>query len=244
MRIRRIVPQNLVQLTEWRINQPQTQDWIKHVGLTEETAGRVVSQILRPAVQALSRFFGDTEPQVIAEISSGGVDCDAPLYGLCDHIHMMHLDILKWIHATLDQVPIPPEKAKVGITKSPFHSVLDYYGKTGELALRIARDTKCDTTFVEQGTWAEYALYRAKLYKLSTKIKVEEAFPGFPRPHLDDERFGMIVALEAPLTVDKEWLDWVKVHLLPYGFIASKAEFDWKKVAKLNPYGYIYQYIP
>lgn len=222
----------MIQLTEWRMNQDQCKDWMRFTGISEASAGRAIFQILRPAIQALTRFTGDTESQVIAEISGAGNGSDEPLYGLCDHIHMQHLDILKWIHATIEQA------------KPKYHRVLDYYGKTGELALRIAKDTKCNVVFVDQGSWAEYALVRSKLYRVADKVQIVEASPAYPRPNLDDERFGFISALEVPLSSTPDWIAWVQTHLLPFGFIASKAELDWKKVAKLQPSGFIYQYIP
>jgi len=243
MAIRRVIPETMVQLPEWRMNQPHFRDWMKYTHLDENLAGRVVFQVLKPAISCLSRVTGDTEAQVIAEVTSAAAGSDEPLYGLCDHYHMIHVDILKWIHATLEKVKIDPKKAAVGL-KNPYMNFLDYYGKTGELALRVARDTNCEVTFVDQGSWAEYTAARAKMYRLADKIHVVETTPGFPRPKLDDMRFGMISALEAPVQADGDWLKYLEIHLLPHGFVASKADLPWKKVAKLQPFGYIYQYVP
>lgn len=223
----------MLQLTDWKMQQNQCKDWMRHAGISEENGGRVVFQILRPAIQALMRFTGDTEQQLINEVTSSVSNgSDEPLYGLCDHTHMIHLDLLKWVHATIEQA------------NPKFHRVLDYYGKTGELSLRIAKDTRCSVLFVDQGAWADYAMLRSKLYRVADKMRVIEATPAYPRPQLDDDRFGLISALEVPLTADAEWLEWLQIHTLPYGFVASKAELPWKKVYKLKPYGFIYQYVP
>jgi hypothetical protein len=128
--------------------------------------------------------------------------------------------------------------------KSSMTNVLDYYGKTGEFAIRVARMTRCTVTYVDQRPWYDYAKFRFRVHNVTTKVKSIEATPTEPRPEISSDKYSLISSLEVPIECTQDWLDWAARHLIPFGLIACRAEMPWKKIAKLDHFGFIYQYTP
>jgi len=231
----------MLELTNWKLSQPETIDWIRYQGVDEKNAHRVVSQMMRTAIFDISQFTGDPVQTVIPDIMYNN---QSLLTGICDHYHIAHFEMInKVIKIYLDNEDTRRKnKDKKG--KSFMTNILDYYGRTGEFAIRATKLTKCTVSYVEQKPWFDYARFRFRMHDVGTKIKCIEATPQVPRPEIEDEKFGLISSLDVPITSDKDWEDWVSRHLIPYGLLACKAEMPWKKIAQLEHFGYIYQYVP
>ena len=232
---------SMLELTDWKLRQPDTQDWLRYQFVENKNAPRVVSQMMRTAVFDLSQFTGDPVQTVIPDIMYNNQQV---LTGICDHYHMAHFEMInKVIKVFLDNDEnIKKAKDKQG--KRFLTNILDYYGRTGEFSIRVAKLTRCTVTYVEQKPWFDYAKFRFRLHDVNLKIKSVEATPQVPRPEIEAEKYGLISSLDVPITSDKDWEDWAARHLIPYGLIACKAEMSWKKIAQLDHFGYIYQYVP
>lgn len=232
---------SLLELTNWKMQQPETQDWIRYQSLTEKNAARVIGQMLRTTIFDISQFSGDPIQTVVPDIMYNN---QGLLTGVCDRYHVAHFELInKVIKVFLDnEETMKANKNKKG--KSYMTNILDYYGRSGEFAIRVAKLTRCTVTYVEQNPWYGYAKFRFRMHDVNMRVKTLEATPQTPRPEIEDEKFGLISALDVPLNSDKDWEDWASRRLIPYGLIACKAEMPWKKIAQLEHFGYIYQFVP
>lgn len=232
-------PNSMLELTNWKLQQPETIDWLRYQSVDDKNASRVISQMMRTAVFDLSQFTGDPIQTVIPDIMYNN---QAVLTGICDHYHIAHFEMInKIIKVFLDNeenIKQPKKDGKRFIT-----NVMDYYGKSGEFSIRLAKLTRCTVTYVDQKPWYDYARFRFRLHDTNIRIKSIEATPHLPRPEID-EKYGLISSLDVPINSDKDWEDWAARHLIPYGLIACKAEMSWKKIAQLDHFGFIYQYVP
>jgi hypothetical protein len=222
-------PTSIVQLARWKMTQPSCIKWMEKSGVSPDST-RIVAQILRTAVHGISAFTGDSELQVIQDIMAPihGDNVDI-LYGLCDEAHVDQLEMIRWA------------KTYLAKEEKSFKNILDYYGKTGEFSVRAAKMLPgFRVSFIDQNPWFNYLKYRSRLHGVHHLIKTTEATPNKPRPDNLEEHFGLISALEAPHVCSDDWLEWLDIHLIPLGFIGSKAELPWKKVAKLE-LGFLYQ---
>jgi len=229
---------SLVELTNWVMARPDTQMFLKYQHLEEENAPRAFMKFIQGPVQDVVAYTGNPLQQVTDDIMHGDDDV---VYGICDRIHVAHMEIIKWVKLYLDT------------PKSKLNNVLDYYGKTGELAFRLGKLTKCRVTYVDQDKYFNYAKFRFRMHGVHYRVKSVEASAAVPRPDLGDERYGLISMLELPLEVTADWIQWYQDRLFPYGFVATCASLPlitdpipgpFKKVAVLPQIGYIYQLMP
>jgi hypothetical protein len=192
----------------------------------EQNAVRSVSMQLRSVLTDIARYnSGYPLEQIIEKIIE-----DSPniLYGICDHYQIIHEQCRRWI-----------EQYKLS-------EILDYYGKTGEFALRTARLFKKPVTFVDQAIWQKYTQFRISLHHLAAYVRCIEATQTNYRPTLN-KRFDFISTLDIPMeeaSINTEFMEWLTSHMTPYGLVASRLKLPLKTVAKLEPFGYISQWVP
>ena len=219
-------PSSIMDLTYWKLEQPECKDWVAFSKLDEQNAVRSVSMQLRSVLTDIARYSSDYPlEQIVQEIIEQNPNI---LYGVCDHYHMIHEQCRQWI-----------ERYKLS-------EILDYYGKTGEFSLRTARIFKRPITYVDQNTWLKYAQFRLRLHHLAAYVRCIEATQTNYRPTLN-KRFDFISTLDIPIkeeNVDNDYMNWLTLHMKPYGLVASRVKLPLKTVAKLEPFGYISQWVP
>jgi hypothetical protein len=218
----------ITELANWKMGQPDFLTWVKYMGIEERNAARMVTQLLRTSVFDISQYMDQSPQETIHEIMQN----DHLIYGICDNYHVIQLEAIKWIKKYIDT------------PKPVINNVLDYYGKTGEFAFRVARSTKCRVTYVDQNPYFDFAKFRFRAKGVHYTIKSVPADPIHPRPDLGDERYGFIMSPDLPLEVTPDWLAWLETHIYPYGLMATRAKMPWKAVAKVANDCYIYQFVP
>lgn len=234
---------SILQLADWKINQTTCKDWMEFNNIEEDRASRVIIQQLRSVLFDIQVFTTDSLEQILhsmgAHPNNNGRGNKELLYGICDEYHIVHIKIIDW----LDK--ISPAIIKPGDPKKLPYGVLDYYGKSGELAIRIARgckNKKLHITYIDQNPWFDYARFRFKAHKLMYNIGAIEATTANPRPKLN-EKFALISTLDLPINVDQDWLDWIGDHIIPYGIVVTSASLPWKLIDKTKKFSF-YQYVP
>lgn len=229
---------SILEVANWVMARPDTEMFLKYQHLDEENATRAFMKFVQGPIEDVVSYTGNPLPQVTYDIMHGDDDV---LYGVCDRVHVAHMEMINWIKTYLDT------------PKSRLNNILDYYGKTGEFSFRVGKMTKCRVTYIDQDKYFNYAKFRFRLHGVHYKVKSVEATPSAPRPDLGDERYGLISMLELPLEVTPDWIEWYKERLFPYGFVATCAALPlttdtvpgpFRKVKVLPSIGYIYQLMP
>lgn len=234
---------SMLQLAEWTINQPACKNWMDFNNIEEDRASRVIVQQLRSILFDIQAYTGDSQEQILhsmgAHPNHNGQGNKELLYGICDEYHIIHMKIINWLDRIGPAIINPNDPKKLP------YEVLDYYGKSGELAIRIAKsckNKKIRITYIDQNPWFSYAKFRFKAHKLLYNIEPIEATANNPRPSLD-KKFSIISTPDLPITVNQDWINWIYDSLIPYGIVVTAAKLPWKLIDQTQKFNF-YQYIP
>jgi hypothetical protein len=229
------------QLANWKLGQPETQQWIKDNHISEDNCNRIIMKMLQGAVYSISQYTGQQDVAVVHDIMYNNNNV---LYGICDSYHTKINKMIPWVTKYLNNISLNKNPKDKAIKQ--YSNVLDYYGKTGEFSIKIASqpNNKCRITYVDQNPWFDYAKFRFRLSGKHYTIESVEATPDNPRPYWSEDKYGFINNLEVMLTASEDWMKWIEKKLMPYGLIATAATLPFKKVAQLDEKSFIYQYIP
>lgn len=233
----------ILQLAEWKMNQPSCKAWMDFNNIEEDRASRIVVQQLRSILFDLQAYTGDTQEQILSSMGIGPNNSNNSdrelLYGICDEYHMAHTRMIEWLDK-INPMIINPNS----LQKLPY-GILDYYGKSGELAMRIAKgckNKKLHISYIDQNPWYTYAKFRFKSHKLMYNISTIEATPANPRPELT-EKFALISTLDLPLTVTEDWTNWLNDCLIPAGIVVTRTTLNRKLIDVAGPFKF-YQNLP
>jgi len=217
----------IAELAQWRSRSPGYKAWLKAAAYKDEAVeDKAALQILKSTVFDICQVTQKTPQDVIPSLMGEDIGI---LQGVCDEYHAAHLQILNYIRKWIDT---PKSKVK---------NVLDYYGRTGEFTLKVARLTDCRVTYIDQQPWFNYIKTRTQIRGVRHIARGIEATPSTSRPDVTDQQYGLICSLDLPLTPTPDWLDWAYRLLYPNCFLVTRCQLDWKRVAIIEPHWTIYQ---
>src|SRR5665213_214777 len=114
----------LLEITNWIVERPECQDWMKVMRIEEDAASNILAKILLAQLDDMKDFTGKSIEEHVRDIVRGNHQI---LYGICDKYMIAHEEEIKWINKYLNSnMPIDPIQLKAW---KKMNSVLDYYGK-------------------------------------------------------------------------------------------------------------------
>lgn len=225
---------SILALAEWKLQQPSCKLWMDTNNVEELQATRIVSQVLRSVLFDIQNYTGESIEQILSDLGPKNRDI---LYAICDDYHLGHQKLMNWIDLYGDGFK----------DKKNSFNVLDYYGKSAELSIRIAkacRNKNIKITYVDQPEWFGYAKFRLKYHKLyNVRIEPIEVNAIQYRPELT-RKYAVISTMDLPINPDQEWHDWLSDIWLPMGFLLTRhSNLAFKKIDIVGPFT-IYQNTP